>query len=428
MTGLKDLPIPDASSLPADSPFTRTRLAMIIGLVLAMLAIVSAIQFQAPQSLGITKTLTDYDAFHIAGLLARDGRAEDAYRLSTMFEAQQAYSGTNSFMPWTYPPPFTMVVAGLASLPVGIGFLLFIVASFALYLHVLRRMAGPALPGVLIVMLPTLLLLARTGQNGFLTGGLTGLFLLALFRSRQGGGVPLGLMVIKPHLAVGISLITLAERRWQTMLIAAATVLAALALSTWALGPGVWQGFADGVGESGNFLRRGLYLLFRMTSIYAFAHTLGLHPGLALALHGLGAACAIAAMLWLWKTGAAPHRLAASICCASLFISPYNYDYDLTLFGLAVALVLPDLLQRTSAMEQAGLVLLSWLATGYGLMRSVAMGDQPAMRLDDPRLGTDALSLMAPLLLLLILLAVRILGRAPRPVPQPEPARPVLPA
>lgn len=384
---------------------------MAILVVLAMLAGVSALYFQAPQWIGAQKVLTDYDAFHVAGLLALDGRADAAYRIDTMLDAQEAFTGTVSFMPWTYPPPFTLFVAGLAMLPVGIGFLLFVTSSLCLYLLVLRRIAGPYLPGVLIVTLPTLLLLMRTGQNGFLTASLIGLFLLAFFERKPGAGLPLGLMVIKPHLAVGITLITLVERRWQAVMVAAVTVIALLALSTWALGLPVWQGFADGIVESGGYLRRGIYPLFRMTSIYAFAHTLGAGPGLAMMLHGIGALGAICALIWAWKTQIAPRRLAAAICCVSLFVSPYNYDYDLTVFGLAVAFVLPDILQRTSQLEQTGLVLLSWVAAGYGLGRSITMPDIPAYSLEDPRFGGDALSLMAPMLLLLVVLAVRILAR-----------------
>lgn len=414
MTGITEIAAPTDIALPADSPFVRMRLGVAILVVLAMLAGVSAIYFQAPHLVGAKKVLTDYDAFHVAGLLALDGRADAAYRIETMLDAQEAFTGSVSFMPWTYPPPFTLFMAGLATMPVGIGFLLFVTSTLCLYLAVLRRIAGPYLPGVLIVLLPTLLLLMRTGQNGFLTASLIGLFLLAFFQRRPGAGLPLGLMVIKPHLAMGITLITLIERRWQATMVAAITVIALLALSTWVLGMPVWQGFADGIAESGSYLRRGIYPLFRMTSIYAFVHTLGAGPGLAMVLHGIGALGAVCALIWLWKTGIAPRRLAATICCVSLFVSPYNYDYDLTAFGLAVAFVLPDILQRTSQLEQTGLVLLSWIATGYGLGRSITMEEKKTYAIDDPRFGGDELSLMAPLLLLLIVLAVRILARPVR--------------
>lgn len=399
---------------PADSLFTRTRLAVVMLVVLAILAGVSAINFQAPHLLGAKKVLTDYDAFHVAGLLALDGHAADAYRIHTMIDAQQRFTGTLSFMPWTYPPPFTLFVAGLAKLPIGLGFLVFMTASLTLYLVVLRRIAGAYLPGVMIVMMPTLLLLMRTGQNGFLTGGLIGLFLLAWLQRKAGAGVPLGLMVIKPHLAVAIALMTLLERRWRAVAIAAVTVTTLLLVPTLVFGLPIWQGFVDGVKESSGFLSKGYYPLFRMTSLYAAAFTLGAGPGLAMAIHVIGAVTAIAALVLVWKRNVAPHRLAATICCATLFISPYNYDYDLAIFGLAVAFVLPDVLQRTNALEQAGLVAFAWAGSGYGLVRSILFDDSvPPKTFGAEDFTSVELSLMGPILLLVIATVTAILARAP---------------
>lgn len=413
MTAMTDPAASADSAALADSPFTRTRLAIAILAVLAMLAIVSAIFFQAPQLVGATKILTDYDAFHVAGRLALEGRADDAYRLESMFAAQEEFTGKRSFMPWTYPPPFTLFVAMLANLPVGVGFLLFTGLTFAFYLHVVHRIAGRFTPGVLMLMLPTLLLLTRTGQNGFLTGGLIGMFLLAFLQRQAGAGLPLGLMVIKPHLAVGITLMTLAERRWQSVIIAALTVITLLLAATAALGPEVWSGFIDGIAESGTYLRDGYYPLFRMTSLYATAHTLGAGPGMAMVIQAAGALSAIAALLWLWRRGTSGNRLAAAICCASLFISPYNYDYDLTILGLAIAFVLPELAERTRPGEQTALFVLTWIATGYGLGVSITMPENSVVRLGDPESGARSLSLMAPMLLLVIALATLALRRAP---------------
>ncbi len=425
-------PVAKAGPVPADSPFTRTRLIFVILAVLAMLGAVSAIQFQAPHLLGAEKSLTDYDAFQITGLLALDGRAEDAYRFETMLAAQREFTGTVSMMPWTYPPPYTLFVAGMANLPIGLGYVLFITTTLALYLAVLRRIAGAYLPGVLIVMLPTLLLLMRTGQNGFLTGGLIGLFLLGFLQRKPGAGLPLGLMVIKPHLAVAIAVMTLAERRWQTIMVAAATVAIALLIPSLVFGMSIWQAFFDGVAQSGTLLAQGEYKLYRMISLYAAAYTLGAGPSLAMAIQAAGAFTAIAAMLIAHGRRLAPHRLAAAICCASLFISPYGYDYDLTIFGLAVAFVLPDLIVRTRPLEQVGLIALAWLGAGYGLVRSlIAETTMPKSAMAEAAAAEPLLSVMGPVLLVVIVLAARILTRAPLPdcdhdeqASHPPPAKP----
>ncbi|MFN3819348.1 glycosyltransferase family 87 protein [Blastomonas sp.] len=404
-----------SSPAVADSLFTRTRLAIAILIVLAVLGCISAINFQAPQMLGAQKVLTDYDAFHIAGLLALDGRADEAYRIETMITAQREFSGTRWFMPWTYPPPFTLFVAALALLPIGLGFALFVSLSLALYLIVLRRIAGVYLPGVLIVMLPTLLLMMRTGQNGFLTGGLIGLFLLAFLQRQAGAGWPLGLMIIKPHLAVAVALMTVGERRWPVVLRAGAVVVIALLVPTLVFGPTIWEAFLDGVAQSASFLREGYYPLFRMTSLYAAAFTLGAGAQLAMGIQAAGALAAIAALVLLRRAAIAPHRMAAAVCCATVFISPYNYDYDLTIIGLAVAFVLRDVLQRSSKFEQAALVAAVWAGTGYGLFCSIVRdGDGGPQMAGAADLSGPELSLMGPILLLIIAAVVRILARAPR--------------
>ena len=311
-------------------------------------------------------------------------------------------------MPWTYPPPFTLFVTALAALPLGLAYGLFVGLTLAFYILALKRIAGAYLPGVVIAMLPVILLTVMTGQNGFLTGGLIGMFLLALMQRRASAGIPLGLMVIKPHLAVGIALLSLVERRWQAMFVAAVIVIAALALPTFVFGMSIWTAFLDGVRESSAFLAQGKYPLFRMTSVYATARSTGLSPDIAFAVHGAGALLALALLLYGWMRKLPPHLLAASVCAATLFVSPYNYDYDLCILGVGLAFVLPGLIERTRAIEQCALLALFWAGTGYGLVTAFVQAPEIA------GVGKDPLSLMAPPLLLLIALVALALRREVR--------------
>lgn len=392
------------------SPLVTSRLVLWATLgVCALLILVSAVLFQAPELLGRDKTLTDFDAFYLAGQMALKGHAGDAYHIDTMMAAQRQFSGTQSFLPWTYPPPFTLVVGALAILPIGLGYALFITASLALYLLVLRRIAGDALPGVLIAILPLLVLIVRSGQNGFLTGGLIGLFLLALIARRAGAGLPLGLMIIKPHLAAAMALMAVVERRWGAVMIAAGVVIVALALATVILGPAIWLAFLDGVRESGVFLAKGHYPLFRMTSLYAALRSFGVAADMALMLHAAGAVAVIAALLLVWRRGLPPRFLAASTCIATLFISPYNYDYDLAILGVGIAFVLRDVISITRPAEQASLLALCWLGTGYGLVAGVI--DESTSTAVELGTSNSMLSLMGPAVLTLTALTAWLLHR-----------------
>jgi hypothetical protein len=375
-----------------------------------LLALISAILFQAPGLLGKDKVLTDFDAFHLAGTMALGGRAADTYQATEMFAAQQAVSGTRAFMPWTYPPPYTLAMALLAQLPIGIAYYLFISATFVFYLVVLRRVAGDHLPGVMIAIAPTLFLIVRSGQNGFLTAALIGSCLLALMHRNVSAGLPLGLMVIKPHLAAGVALFTLFSRGWGAIAVAALVVLCALSAATLTFGMDVWAAFLGGIKEAGQFLAAAYYPLFRMTSVYAFVRSLGADPAWAMAVHATFAVFAILALLLLWRSSHCTRITAAGACCLSLFVSPYSYDYDLTIIGVAIAFVIRKIVKTATAWELGLLLVLCWLATGYGVAVSSILefsGSGVVTSLGD----NEHLSLALVPLIILIIVASRILLR-----------------
>lgn len=374
------------------------------------LALVAAVRFQAPELLGEHKVMTDFDAFHIAGRLAAAGRVSEAYHMDTMIDAQKEMTGTRSFMPWTYPPPFTLLMQGFAMLPIGASFLLFVLISFAFYLGVLRRIAGPWMPGVVIFLTPVIILNLRTGQNGFLIGGLIGVFLIMFRDHRRLAGIPLGLLIIKPHLAVGVGLLVLLRRRWSVLLVASATALALLALATLAYGIGIWTDFRVAISEASEFLAAGYYPLFRMNSVYAAAFSLGAAPAVSMAFQAVSAITALAAVSYACVKGVEYNRLAGIICAASICVSPYGYDYDLTILGVGLAFIMSDILEHSTARAFLSLLGLMWLTCGYG------MGAMVAASWSKPDTGvtlnqSDAgISLIAPLLWLLFWLTYRILA------------------
>jgi hypothetical protein len=389
---------------------SSNRLLCAVIIVGFLLVLGSAFRFQAPEILGYPRVLTDFDAFHIAGRMAAEGKASDTYHMRALLQAQRERTGTQGFLPWTYPPPFTLVVQGLARLPIGVAFALFTLTSFAFYLWVLHRIAGKWLPATVIAVMPTIILNLRTGQNGFLIAGLIGCFLLAFRDKRTIAGVPLGLMVIKPHLAVGIGVVSLLQRRWSLLAAAGLVALVLLGLSTWIYGVGIWADFGNAVGEARGFLAQGYYQLFRMISIYATAYTLGFSPTFAMALHAIVAVFALAVLGKACVSGVAYRYLAALTCGASLFVSPYAYDYDLAILGIALAFIMPDLLNRCSGREILCLLLLTWLVCGFGIGAKTvfSLGKQDA----GVDFDTDAsLSLIAPVLAFLCWFMAHLLRR-----------------
>ena len=98
---------------------------------------------------------------------------------------------------------------------------------------------------------------------------------------------------------------------------------------------------------------------------------------------------------------------------ASLFFSPYGYDYDVAIAGIVAGFILRDLIRLASGAELLALYGLSWWATGYGLAMTALFARPPGT---GEQAASPAMpSLIAPALIALVFLAVRVLAREPQP-------------
>ncbi len=389
---------------------------MVILITACLLIGVSAVRFSQPAFVGVPKVLTDFDAFHIAGGLAATGRLDEAYDADTFLIEQQKVSGVKSFMPWTYPPPFSAVVQVLSYLPIGVSYALFTGLSFTFYLLVLRCIAGDYLPGVLIAIAPILVINLRTGQNGFLIAGLIGAFLVALMSARnKRAGALLGLMIIKPHLAVSVGLLALWQRSFALLAVAAIVVATLVGVASWLYGFAVWKAFAMALRQATGFLELGYYPLFRMSSVYATLFSLGAGPRIAIVGQALCAIAALAVFVLALVKGTTARYRSALACAAAVMVSPYCYDYDLTILGLALAFVIPDILLRASNLEVGMVMALGWIVGGYGLMVAIFMEKVLDSNASGVVLGAQPLTptLIAPTLLILYYFIALILRRNP---------------
>jgi hypothetical protein len=341
----------------------------------------------------------DFHAFMIAGRLAWAGRLADAYDVPTMIRLEQQAGGHRVFMPWSYPPLFGLVVAPLSQAPIALAFCLFVLAAFALFLVALRRLAPQSAWLVLATLAPCTIINLASGQNGFLTGALFALAAAAFVRKKPGqGGFAIGALAYKPHMAVVWPVLLAVRGRWATAAVAAAVAVGLTGLSFLAVGPEPFKAFVVAGAQTGRYMAAGYYPLHRMTSLYATALSLGAPPGAALALHAAGALAAIAGVVWAARR--LPESAQAGLAImGSVFLSPYFYDYDQPVFGVGLALVLPELAARTTrlrlglllavaaAAQVVGLPITNWevrpsfggllLAVAFGLMLQ-ALARSPA--------------------------------------------------
>jgi hypothetical protein len=200
----------------------------------------------------------------------------------------------------------------------------------SLWIFVVRRAVGAPHSWLLVLGFPALWWSALDGQNSFLTAGIVGVAVIAWRGDRKVlAGVVLGLLVIKPHLAVGLAIVLLAARAWRTLLAAAATAVAGLVVSILVFGWATLPAWLASLSDASTLVAEGQLPWQKMPSVYAMLRLLDVTHTAALAAH---AVVALAVVVALWHIGrrATDWRLlwAAGIVGGFLIV-PYGYDYDL---------------------------------------------------------------------------------------------------
>lgn len=301
--------------------------------------------------------LSDFMIIHAAARRAVDGTLAAAYTTGALIEAGELRNTV-----WSYPPPFNLFIAPLGLLPLPAAYALVTTLTLGTYLALLGRLAPDARSArlALLAIAPIVLTVLWGGQLAFLTGALVAAFALLHRRGSGWGGVPLGAMVVKPHLVLGIAVLLLLTRDWRTLGVAAATAALLCAAATLAFGPAIWADFLAAAARTAEQFSTGYHPFRRTLSIYGSLRSLDLSHGVALAGHlalmALALGSVAVAVLRGWP---AEHRLGLAIA-ASLTVSPYAYDYDAALLGVALALMASDLAGSSRPLRGA-LIVLCWL-------------------------------------------------------------------
>ena len=378
---------PTSATPPALGRATRIAAALLLlgALLVSTLEAVRALGTDPDRPL-----IVDFHPFHRVGAMVWEGHFARSYDMPLMRELERAMNGGRpGFLPFVYPPLFGLVMAPFGLLPVGAAFLLFAGLTCALYLGVLRRLAGPWFWCCVLAIGPVLLIDVRLGHNGLLTAALAGLAAdLSLRRRGALAGLAAGALAFKPQGATLLPLLFLQRRDWRALAWAAVAAVGLTALSVAVLGRDTVPGFLAAGAFVSEFMAAGSFPIHRMTSIYACALSLGVPAGVALALHGLVAVAVVAA------TAATAHRLGAAepriaeprtaagvTLMATAFVSPYFFDYDLTVFGLGLGLALPGLALRLSMRRLAGLLMAVCAAGSAGFVLVVVIALEPRARL-----------------------------------------------
>jgi hypothetical protein len=316
----------------------------------------------------------DFLSFWAAGRMAAEGAGAQIYDIEAHRAVEQTVSAVG-ILPFPYPPPFALVLAPFGLLPFGLGFTAWVALTGLFYVFAAR----PWMQDRLALAQPSVLVNGFIGQNAFLTSGffLAGLHLLKT-RPLIAGAV-LGLLVIKPQLAVMLPVAMIAGRYWQAVAGGALSAVALLLVGLAALGAASYAAFFEMLSTYTGFVAQSRWPWRELASVYALLRYFGLAAGIAMTVHVAVAAVA-AAMVWQSWRQDRPGKEAV-LAAATLLATPYLLTNDAGLLGLPVAWLLLTGSRPVAALLIWGFALLSVVAIAglYELPNMLSLGAMLAL-------------------------------------------------
>ena len=281
----------------------------------------------------------DFMAFWSAGRAALDGHIADIHDRAMLWSYQQAVApDVRFYAPWNSPPTFLIFVCLLALLPYPVAAIGFLVGTALLFGLAIRRFLPDARALIFPATAPAVIYQIGTVQAGMLLAGITGFALHFLDKRPRVAGGLIGLMAIKPHLAILWPLFLALSGRWRAFIAATVATIAFIVVSGLIFGSESYLNWFESLTASQRLISEQRITTPAYASLYANLLGLGASHALAIGIHaGSAAAGALVACLLFRKGDLAIGG--AALCAATLLISPYLFFYDFTVLLVGAALL-----------------------------------------------------------------------------------------
>ena len=320
--------------------------------------------------------VTDFVNVYAAGVVARDGHADDAYDWRDHRDLEHRIErGLNlgaepkrdpGNIPWLYPPMFLGVAWLVAFLPYFLALAAYSTAGLIAYGATIIRLAPRQYTSSrwIIAAFPAVFVNLFAGQNGSITTALLAAGLIFLDQSPLLAGAMFGLLSYKPQFFVLIPLALVVGRYWRALIASLASAALCAALSLAAFGSSSWQGFIDGLAPTrSEILENGSdRWLGILHSVFSMVRIFGGDLQLAYAAQAMVAAVAVAILVWIWalRTSSLAIR-GASLAATLLLASPYLFVYDQLLIAIPIALLARQGLQHGFLPYEKSFLVALWL-------------------------------------------------------------------
>jgi hypothetical protein len=284
----------------------------------------------------------DFIAFWSAGKAALEGHVAQLHDRVFLAHIQQStIVGMRVMAPWNSPPPFLFFVIPFALLPYGVAAIVWLILTGALYLFAASKILPDKRALIFAITLPAALYHLGTEQVGLLIAGLNGLALYWLDKRPRAAGTLVGMLLIKPHLAILWPFLLLLTRRWNAFFAATVCTIVLIVSAGLVFGFDSYIRFFENLKASQDLIAR--LGVGKQTYGSLFGNLLALRVPMpfAIAGHAVSAVLAFAAALWVFTRKVDWRVQGAALCSAALLLSSYLFFYDFVLLGLAAALLAP---------------------------------------------------------------------------------------
>ena len=344
----------------------RSRIGLIIALAMISLYAFAGLYVARHTEHGLAPggapMFYDFSAFYEAGAFADHGQAARAYDDHAMGHAiAAAFPGTQTRLPWNYPPTLQMLFMPLAALPYPLAWLIWSAALYGFYACVASRLFAREYLW-LALALPAAAVNILVGQNGLLTAGLMGGGVLLLDKRPWLAGALFGLLTYKPHFAVLAPVLLIATRQWRALAGAAVAAAAVALVSLILFGPAPWLAFVHKALAPSGVLSSSTSDWRTVPSVQIMARTLGATPFIASVLHWSVAALSAGGAVFVWRRTRDTRLRAAALGAAALLVTPYLRVYDLAVAALPLASLASPAPGRKPSPAENALVIAAWLA------------------------------------------------------------------
>ncbi|MGS0891559.1 glycosyltransferase family 87 protein [Burkholderia stagnalis] len=293
----------------------------------------------------------DYVVFWTASWLMRQGLALQAYDIPTFWRLLlDLFPATprNAFLPWLYPPTYLLLVAPLSLLPFALSYPLFIATGIAALgvasWHVSGLAGTPGMKRIgwlALLGCPGIYITTMYGQNAMLTASCAALAVYWVDRRPAWAGFCIGLMVVKPQMAMLFPFVLISARAWRTFAWAALFATAFAALGVLVCGVGSLNLFLHNTALARSLiLEHNIVFWFTSPTPFAALRLAEVPLPVAYAVQACIAAVAIASACTLWARNRDTRVRGAALVIATLAANPYVWHYELSWLCIALACLL----------------------------------------------------------------------------------------